>query len=179
MLFHVEQCKLIGRNYVKYVILKIHCGANVEVVGTKVFWSCRAELLLAGQRNPRPLKKLSTHKTGIALCHLINLQCVVRQVIAEDKAALTVLPNDGDKFGAEAQNATVVLEELLEVCLRWLRLNRNAVAFRVFVTAPAIVRRQATHLTLLRLSLIVVFWQRLRRKVLYAVLQCGSKKSVQ
>lgn len=175
MLFHVEQCELIGRNDIKYVILEVDRRTNVEVAGTEVFWPCRAELLLTRQRHPRPLEKLSTHKARIAPCHLIDLQCVVGQEVTDDKAAIAVLPNNGHELGTKAQDTAIVFEEFLEVSLRWLRFHGYAISFGVLVTAPPIVWRQTAHPTLMLRTLIAALRQWLWCKVLYTVLKWKRK----
>lgn len=102
MLLHIKQRKLIGRNYVEDVILQGHGSSYVKVIGSVVLRSRGAKHILSWQRNTRLFEELAAQKARVATRRLVDLDRVVGKEVADDKVALSIVPNGRDELGPEA-----------------------------------------------------------------------------
>ena len=116
VVFHIFLGVLIRIQQLELVPAQEKCQSKQEVFLAVVVPGHRVVVLLA-------FHELATHSAGVLVAHLVYLNGIVPAIERYDELSALIIRLSRDKLSLESQNVHVLLEHLLHVNLRRLRLQ--------------------------------------------------------
>ena len=116
VVFHVLFSVLVGLQKSELEAHKEHYVADQEVLFSVVLAIHWVRLLLS-------LHETAANSAGVLVANLVDLDCVVSAVEADDEASGFVVGLGADEGSLESQRVHILFEHLLHVCLRGLAVE--------------------------------------------------------